>query len=98
MVINQTRENDQLTVTVSGRLDTTTAPQLEAEMKDALDDVKGLVIDFSNLDYISSAGLRILLAIQKKMNKQGSMLVKGSNETIKEIFEVTGFTDILRLE
>ena len=98
MVINQTRENDQLTVTVSGRLDTTTAPQLEAEMKDALDDVKELVIDFSDLDYISSAGLRILLAIQKKMNKQGSMLVKGSNETIKEIFEVTGFTDILRLE
>ena len=98
MVINQTRENDKMTVKVSGRLDTATAPQLEAEMKNALDGVQKLVIDFSDLDYISSAGLRILLAIQKKMNKQGSMLVKGSNETIKEIFEVTGFTDILRLE
>ncbi len=92
------RENDKLTLVVEGRLDTTTAPQLEAELKDALDGVTELVFDFEKLDYISSAGLRILLAQQKIMNRQGVMKVIHVNETIAEIFDITGFADILTIE
>ncbi len=98
MTINKTRENETLTVTVEGRLDTTTAPQLEAELKSSLDDIKKLVFDIKDLEYISSAGLRVLLSAQKVMNKQGSMVVKGANESVMEIFEVTGFVDILNIE
>ena len=92
------RENDKLTLVVEGRLDTTTAPQLEAELKDALDGITELVFDFEKLDYISSAGLRILLAQQKIMNRQGVMKVIHVNETIAEIFDITGFADILTIE
>ncbi|MBQ8940923.1 MAG: STAS domain-containing protein [Firmicutes bacterium] len=98
MTINKTRENETLTVTIEGRLDTTTAPQLEAELKSSLDDIKKLVFDIKDLEYISSAGLRVLLSAQKVMNKQGNMVVKGANESVMEIFEVTGFVDILNIE
>ncbi len=98
MTISKTKENEKLTVSIEGRLDTTTAPQLEAELKSALDDTKELIFDIKNLEYISSAGLRVLLSAQKVMNKQGNMVVKGANESVMEIFEVTGFVDILNIE
>ena len=96
--INRTIENGKALFTLTGRLDTTTAPDLEKELKDSLDSVSELTLDFAGLDYISSAGLRVLLAAQKTMNKQGSMKLKNVNETIMEIFEVTGFSDILTVE
>ncbi|MBR6399866.1 MAG: STAS domain-containing protein [Firmicutes bacterium] len=98
MTINKTKEDNKLIVAVGGRLDTTTAPTLEAELKNDMDDVKELVFDISELEYISSAGLRVLLTAQKVMNKQGKMTVKGANEAVMEIFEVTGFVDILDIE
>lgn len=87
-----------LTVVLTGRLDTTTAPELEKELKASLDGVTTLVIDMTALDYISSAGLRVLLSAQKTMNKQGEMKVVHVGDTIMEIFEVTGFSDILTIE
>ena len=98
MTIEKKLDGTGLTITLTGRLDTTTAPQLEAELKASLDGVENLVLDFAGLDYLSSAGLRVLLAAQKTMNKQGSMVIRSVNETIAEIFEVTGFSDILTIE
>lgn len=98
MVINKTKNGVELTVALEGRLDTTTAPELDDMLKEELGDVKNLVFDFAGLEYISSAGLRVLLISQKTMNKQGSMVIKNVNEEINEIFEVTGFTDILTIE
>ncbi|MEM1483447.1 STAS domain-containing protein [Oscillospiraceae bacterium PP1C4] len=98
MTINKTLNATELTVALTGRLDTTTAPHLEAELKTALTGMDSLVLDFAELEYISSAGLRVLLSAQKVMNKQGKMVVRHVNETILEVFEVTGFTDILTLE
>ena len=97
MKIEKELNGTELTVKVEGRLDTTTAPELEGELKSSLDGVTALTMDFSNLEYISSAGLRVLLSAQKTMNKQGSMEVIGVNDTIMEIFEVTGFSDILTI-
>ncbi len=88
----------ELTIALAGRLDTATAPELEKELKDSLDGISLLVLDFEKLEYISSAGLRVLLATQKTMNRQGGMKLTRVNETIMEIFEVTGFTDILTIE
>ena len=98
MTIEKNLNGTELTVIISGRLDTTTAPELEAEFKGSLDGVEKLVLDFTALEYLSSAGLRVLLAAQKTMNKQGKMIIKNVNETINEIFEVTGFIDILTIE
>ncbi len=98
MTITKTKQDSALTVQLEGRLDTITAPQLEKELQDSLTDIKSLVLDFEKLDYISSAGLRVLLSAQKVMNRQGEMKVIHVNETIREIFEVTGFTDILTIE
>ncbi len=98
MTINKTKDGKALTLAVEGRLDTITAPDLEAVLKEELDDVGELTFDFSSLDYISSAGLRVLLSAQKRMNAQGSMKVTGVSEIIMEIFEVTGFSDILTIE
>ena len=88
----------ELTIALAGRLDTATAPELEKELKASLDGVTALTIDMAELEYISSAGLRVLLSTQKIMNKQGEMKVTHVGETIMEIFEVTGFTDILTIE
>ena len=96
--ITKTKQDTKLTVAVEGRLDTTTAPDLEAALKEDLDNVKDLVIDLGSLEYISSAGLRVLLTAQKIMMKQGQMVVTHPNDVIKEIFEVTGFCDILTIE
>ena len=98
MTIEKAVNGAELLLTLSGRLDTTTAPQLEAELKASLPGVESLVLDFAALDYLSSAGLRVLLGAQKTMNKQGSMTVRHVNETIMEIFDVTGFCDILTIE
>ena len=98
MTIEKTLNGTELTINLIGRLDTTTAPQLEAELKQNISGVKKLVLNFAALEYLSSAGLRVLLAAQKVMNKQGEMIVKHVNETIAEIFEVTGFSDILTIE
>jgi len=98
MTIEKTVNGSELKIALVGRLDTTTAPQLEAELKAELDGVEHLVLDFEKLDYLSSAGLRVLLAAQKAMNRQGDMVVRHVNETISEIFEVTGFCDILTIE
>ena len=98
MTIEKNLNGTELTVTITGRLDTTTAPQLEAEIKQSIAGVEKLVFDFAELDYISSAGLRVLLAAQKTMAKQGEMVIRNVNETINEIFEVTGFIDILTIE
>ncbi len=97
MTIEKNINENELTVTLTGRLDTATAPQLETELKD-LSGVEKLVLDFAALEYLSSAGLRVLLAAQKVMNKQGKMIIRNVNETIAEIFEVTGFVDILTIE
>lgn len=98
MTIEKMAEGTKLTITLAGRLDTTTAPKLETELKQNISGVNELVLDFSGLEYLSSAGLRVLLSAQKVMNRQGSMVVKHVNETIMEIFEVTGFVDILTIE
>ena len=98
MTINKNTEGSKLTLALSGRLDTTTAPELEEFVQSSLAGVIDLVLDLSNLEYISSAGLRVLLSAQKIMNKQGSMVVTGANEIVMEVFEVTGFDEILTLE
>lgn len=98
MTIDKKQSGDNLTFGLEGRLDTTTAPQLEGELKRSLDGIKELVLDIEKLEYISSAGLRVLLSAQKVMNKQGEMKITGANEAIMEIFEVTGFVDILNIE
>lgn len=98
MKITKTRNGDNLTLALEGRLDTNTAPELEATLQNAIDGVAELVIDMAELDYLSSAGLRVLLGAQKTMNKQGNMKVTHVNDTIMEIFEVTGFADILTIE
>ena len=96
MKIQTKSENGKVTVELEGRLDTNTSPQLEDELAAVLDStVELLVIDFANLAYISSAVLRVLLAAQKKMNRQGEMIIRNVNDVIMEIFEVTGFVDIL---
>ena len=98
MTINKVKNENSLTVALQGRLDTLTAPELEKDLKASLDGVTLLVFDLEKLEYISSAGLRALLSAQKIMNVQGKMTVKNVTETIGEIFEVTGFFDILTIE
>ena len=96
--IEKKAEGKNLMMTLTGRLDTTTAPDLEKEVKESIEGVESLDFDFKSLEYISSAGLRVLLSAQKIMNKQGSMVIKNASDKVKEIFEVTGFADILTIE
>ena len=96
--IEKKQDGKDLTVALTGRLDTVTAPELESELASSLDDVENLVIDMTDLEYISSAGLRVLLTAQKTMNQKGSMKLINVNETVMEIFDVTGFVDILTIE
>ena len=97
MKIEQKKDGSRLTVALEGRLDTTTAPELETALKPALNGITELVLDLKGLEYISSAGLRVLLSAQKTMNRQGEMKIAHVNDTIMEIFEVTGFSDILTI-
>ena len=94
----KTVENDTILYKLEGRLDTVTAPELENELKETMPEAQELVLDFENLEYISSAGLRVLLYAHKTMSAAGGMTLTHVNETIMEIFEVTGFADILTIE
>ncbi len=98
MIITKTKEKTSLTLAIEGRLDTTTAPRLEAELRGSIDGVDNLVLDFASLEYVSSAGLRVLLSAQKVMNRQGRMVLKNVSEDVMDVFEVTGFVDILTIE
>ena len=98
MTINKEKNGNELLLKLEGRLDTTTAPNLDEVLAAELDGIQKLIFDFSSLEYLSSAGLRSLLSAQKKMNAQGSMIIKNVSEMISEIFEVTGFSDILTIE
>lgn len=98
MNIQQIRNGNELVLALEGRLDTVTAPELEEALKDALEGVEELILDFEKLDYISSAGLRVLLVAQKTMSQQGSMKIRNVNEIIREVFDVTGFSDFLTIE
>ncbi len=97
MNIVKEANGSKLHLKLSGRLDTSTSPQLEEELKKSLEGVTELEMDFSELEYISSAGLRVLLSTQKTMNTRGSMKLYSVNDTIMDIFEVTGFADILTI-
>ena len=96
--ITKTLAEKDLNISLEGRLDTMTAPDLESQLTASLGGVENLVFDLSKLEYISSAGLRVLLSAQKTMNKQGAMVVRNATDEVKEIFEVTGFSDILTIE
>lgn len=98
MTITESRDSNKLFLALEGRLDTSTSPDLEKIIKENLDGIEELELDFGNLSYLSSAGLRIILAAQKRMNRQGSMVIHNVNETIMEVFEVTGFADILTIQ
>ena len=98
MTIQQIKNENALTVALEGRLDTMTAPELEAELNQSLSAADSLVLDFSKLDYISSAGLRVLLSAHKIMSGKGGMKVTHVNEIVQEVFDVTGFADILTIE
>jgi anti-sigma B factor antagonist len=98
MTIEKKINNDAVTLIVSGRLDTQTAPELENELDSILSGLKELIFDMTNLEYVSSAGLRVILKAQKAMNAQGSMKLTGVNDSIMEVFDITGFLDILTIE
>lgn len=98
MTISKKKNENALELALEGRLDTTTAPMLEEELKNSIEGITELTLDFKNLEYISSAGLRVLLASQKQMNKQGKMVVCNVCTDIMEVFEITGFSDILTIE
>lgn len=98
MNIQKALSGAALTVALEGRLDTTTAPKLEEELRSSVDGITRLIFDVEKLEYISSAGLRVLLAMQKLMNQQGEMVLQNVIEAVMEVFEVTGFSDILRIE
>ncbi|MBO6206921.1 MAG: STAS domain-containing protein [Lachnospiraceae bacterium] len=98
MTITKEKNGTALTIFLSGRLDTTTAPELESEIRQCLEGIKELTFHFGNLEYISSAGLRVIMAAQKIMSKQGSMIVTNASEEVKEIFEVTGFSSIIDIK
>ena len=98
MKITKNLNGTNLEIALEGRLDTTTAPELEQELKGSMDGANELTLDFGKLDYISSAGLRVLLSAHKAMSKKGGMKVTNVNEIVKEVFDVTGFADILNIE
>lgn len=98
MTIEKNLEETKLTLKLDGRLDTTTAPMLEDEIKASIAGVQKLELDFGGLAYLSSAGLRVLLGAQKIMNQQGKMVIRNVNDTIMEVFELTGFSKILTVE
>ena len=98
MTIEIKKNANELVLEITGRLDTTTAPSLDEILNENFDNLKSLILDFKGLEYISSAGLRVLLSAQKKMNKFGTMKVVNVDESVMEVFEITGFADILTIE
>lgn len=98
MKINKISDGKSLIIQLDGKLDSTTAPQLSKELETSLTGVTNLIFDFTNLAYISSAGLRVLMATSKKISKQGTMVFRGLNEDVMEIFQITGFADKFTIE
>ena len=98
MIIEMKRNAQELVMAVKGRLDTITAPALEKEINEKIQDIETLILDFSGLEYVSSAGLRVLLSTQKKMQKRDAMKVINVGAEIMDVFEMTGFADILTIE
>ena len=98
MTITKNRQDAKLTVELEGRLDTVSAPEFEAVVKNELNGVADLILDFKKLQYTSSAGLRVILLAQKTMNKQGSMILNNVSEDVMEVFEMTGLADLLTIE
>ncbi|MBR6102181.1 MAG: STAS domain-containing protein [Ruminococcus sp.] len=98
MKINKEQNGQTLTVTVDGRIDTLTSPKLEAELKSSLEGITELIFDFTKVDYVSSAGLRVLLNAQKTMDTKGEMVITGCSEDLIDVFEITGFADILTIK
>jgi len=96
--ISTEKNNKEAVISLEGRLDTTSSPELEKALPDILNGTENLVFDLAKLDYISSAGLRVLLSVHKTMKKQGDMVIRNSSDDVKEVFEVTGFSDILNIE
>jgi anti-sigma B factor antagonist len=98
MTIEIKKNADELVLEITGRLDTITAPALDKTINENLGEIKSLILDFNNLEYISSAGLRVLLSSQKKLQQKGTMKLKNVREEVMEVFEITGFVDILTVE
>lgn len=98
MKITKQKENETLTVFLEGRLDTNTGPELNKSLESDLDEVEELIIDLESLSYLSSVGLRILIGLQQKMNSQGKMVIRNVNETVMEIFNVTGLSKVFTIE
>lgn len=98
MKIEKQGKGNELNIKITGRLDTMTAPQLEKELDESLDGVEELIFDFSELEYVSSAGLRVLLSSQKRMKRQGDMIIQNVNNDVMDVFEITGFVDILTIK
>lgn len=98
MEIRKTQNGTELVLAVSGRLDTNTSRQLEAELKVSISGITSLIFDFAEIEYISSAGLRVLVDAQMVMNDQGTMIIRNSNKSVMDVFEITGFTDIFTIE
>ena len=97
MTITKTLNGSELEMSIGGRLDTTTAPELEGALNESLEGIEKLIFDFASLEYISSAGLRVILATQKKMSKQGEFVLKNVSDDVQEVFDITGFSDILTI-
>lgn len=98
MTINKTQNGDEVIFALEGKLDTTTAPDLDAALKESFSGARKMVLDFANLQFISSAGLRVILNAQKVMNEQGDLVIKNAGPQILEVFEITGFSDFLKIE
>ncbi|MCI1721878.1 MAG: STAS domain-containing protein [Lachnospiraceae bacterium] len=98
MTLEKSLNGTQMTIAIKGRLDTTTAPQLDTEFRNPENTFDSLVLDFANLEYISSAGLRVLLSEEKVMSKKGGMVIRNVNEMVMEVFQMTGFSDVLKIE
>ena len=98
MELKKNQSGDSLTIDVIGRLDAATAPQLEKELNSSLEGIKNLILNFGQLEYVASAGLRVLLVAQKRMNKQGSMAIKNVSDEVKEVLDMTGFINFLHIE
>lgn len=98
MTITKTQNDSSLTLCLDGRLDTITSPMLEEEMEKSISGITELILDFKNVQYVSSAGLRVLLVAQKTMNKQGKMILTDVRDSVREVFDITGFSDILTIQ
>lgn len=98
MEVTKEAKNNELLIRVSGRLDTTSSPVLEKELSEIEDNITTVILDFAKLEYVSSSGLRIILSLQKQMNKKGKLIIRNVGNMVKEVFDITGFSSILTIE